>query len=222
MLMSRGSRCRCGTHLRPETMTHTHAACYQCQPASAHTINLPLNDKMIIHTHNGELFEMHSGCVRVPQRFATKKWNENGQKTNRGPNGILFMVFFVHVDLLRCPSPVPLPPPLPLTTTTKTTFMKFVLFHVLLDVEWWPCPLHFEQIELKWNKRKYAINMRSRWKVIRRGVFCCCSLCVCVCVLNPFMRGDNRFCCQFKVAAHHACERKCVRFSHAIYNDNCL
>lgn len=136
LLMSRGSRCRCGTHLRPETMTHTHAACYQCQPASAHTINLPLNDKMIIHTHNGELFEMHSGCVRVPQRFATKKWNENGQKTNRGPNGILFMVFFVHVDLLRCPSPVPLPPPLPLTTTTKTTFMKFVLFHVLLDVEW--------------------------------------------------------------------------------------
>lgn len=152
---------------------------------------------MIIHTHNGVLFELHSLCVRVYLNCLARKCGMRmGKKTNRVPL-LLFMVFFVHVDLLRCPSPVPLPPPL--TTTTKTTFMKFALLFIssicCWTFEWRPCPSHFKQIKSKWNKRKYAINMRSRWKVIRCGLFCC--YCVCVWVLNPFMCGDNRFCCHF-------------------------
>lgn len=119
---------------------------------------------MIIHTHNGLLY----ACVRArvlqpfsPRKSGMRPGRTEKKKTNREPNGILFMAFFVHVDLLRCPSPVPSPTT---ATNNKNDFYEFFAFFDLRLVgERRPCPMH--------RIGKYAINMKSRWKVIRCGLF---------------------------------------------------
>lgn len=139
--------------------------------------------------------------IRTDTREAKNEWIAV-------PNEALFMAFFVHVDLLRCPSlvPVPVPVPEPPLPTTKTTFMNFrFLTWYCCCWRWRPCPLPNALNKSNWNEwtkicNKYEIAMKG--DPVRSGFFI--FILFLLVLFGPFMCGDNRFYCQCSdVEAHH-------------------
>lgn len=128
--------------------------------ARAHTINLPLNDKMIIHTHNGWLLELVTALYACAYLNSKNEWNKNGHKRSKKRMNRCTERSIIHGIFRTCWSPS-----LPIVgagagagaraaaANNKNDFYEFSLFDVvllLLAMETVPIAQCTEQIELKW------------------------------------------------------------------------